>query len=128
MLSLEYGWTDHLKTRHRQRHEMSKNLPAQGLWRYLGAQGQRRSLNVLIVRLQSLSVNTLPVSLLSVSECSVSQKYESWLRVRQKGEKKALPKHTQRLHIDCTPAAERADCDPLLTHAAAQRAVLSRAR
>lgn len=127
VVSLEYGWTVHLRHSTVRDVKCPKNLQFKVFWHYLGAHGQRRSLNVLIVRLQGLSVNTLPVSLLSVSECSVSQKYESWLRVRQKGEKKP-PEATQRLHIDRASAAERADCDPLLTHAAAQRAVLSRAR
>ncbi len=51
-----------------------------------------QSLNVLIVWVQSLSVNVLPVSLLSRAECSVSQKYEYWHRVRWRGEK-ALQTH-----------------------------------
>lgn len=54
-------------------------------------------------------MNTLPVSLLSVSECSVSPKYERWLPVRQKG--REVSEDTQSLHVDCTSAAERADCD-----------------
>lgn len=55
-----------------------------------------KSLNVLVVRVQSLSVNVLPVTLLSLSECSVSRKYEYWHRVRwkeRKGSQNTEPPH-----------------------------------
>lgn len=76
-----------------ERDEMSQTASSRSL---PGLHHWRRRLNVLIVSFQRLSVNTLPVSLLSVSECSVSQKYESWLRVRQKGRK--VSEDTQSLH------------------------------
>lgn len=62
-----------------------------GCW-VRGAHLWQQSLNVLIVRVQSLSVNVLPVSLLSLSECSVSLKYEYWHAVRP-GAEKALKTH-----------------------------------
>lgn len=67
-----------------------------------------KCLNVLIVRVQSLSVNVLPVSLPFQCECSVSLKYEYWQRVRRRGDK--LLKNTgppHWLHVQCRGV----DCD-----------------
>lgn len=51
----------------------------------------KRGLNVVIIAMvQGLSVNALPVSLLSPSECSASQKYEYWHQLRWSGGERAL--------------------------------------
>lgn len=81
--------------------ELSSLICASGLEApWWGAPLWIQSLNVLIVRVQSLSVNVLPVSL---SECSVSLKYEYWLGVKRRGEKSLL-KHREPphwLHVCC---------------------------